>query len=679
MSTLRDLLAPSRLTHVVDVGANPITNGQAYTPPYAAMLTERLCHLTGFEPQQHALAQLLDKCGANEQYLPYAVGDGAVHTLNVTRSQGMTSLLAPDWENLKVLGRLHAAAEVVEQISFDTRRLDDILEIEHLDFLKIDIQGGELDVFQNGRTKLAECVAVQVEVAFVTFYEGQPTQGDIDAELRSQGFIPHCFAEMKKWPIAPSLLMPINQILEADIAYVRDFFHPAGMTDEQLKHLALIAHHCYGSLDLALRCVQLLEERGAVPTGTLRRYAAESVSGVPGLQLPPGPSQEAPPTNPEQIPADAHSVFDLAQKHFDEDDFTEASKLYLRRIGMGGDEQEVYLSTYRLAEAMANLGQPWQQVQDVYLRAYKFRPTRAEPLHAVARHLFEEGNYEHAYAVATRAAEIPLPVGDLLVDEEVYSWGVLDVQAACAPHVLPLSGVYQLWGRLLARVDLADDERAAIVEKRGSWVPELLKAAVAYPQEVIGDLASGTRDAEVTVSLIAGADRIATELTLNSFLHCCTDLPRVGRFLVADAGLSADDRATLAGQYKFLEFIDCGTFDTPQVLLATIRAQVGGRFWLHLGQGWQFFVPENLITRLTGVLDAEPQVAQVCVNLGDPDTVTGDCATGESVRHASDGGRYVLVDGAAAGPAMFDTERLDRSGAEPAAASLDEVLCVAAV
>lgn len=277
VSALRDLLAPARLTHVVDVGANPITNGQAYTPPYSPMLTQGLCRLTGFEPQQHALAELLGRCGPNEQYLPYAVGDGGAHTLNVTRSQGMTSLLTPDEVNLKVLGRLHAAAEVVEQIPMETRRLDDIAEIEHLDFLKIDIQGGELAVFQNGRNKLADCVAIQVEVAFVTFYEGQPTQGDIDAELRGQGFIPHCFAEMKKWPIAPSLLRPMNQILEADIVYVRDFFAPDGLSDEQLKQLALIAHHCYKSFDLALRCVGLLEERNAVEAGTLRRYTEAPV------------------------------------------------------------------------------------------------------------------------------------------------------------------------------------------------------------------------------------------------------------------------------------------------------------------------------------------------------------------------------------------------------------------
>jgi hypothetical protein len=44
------------------------------------------------------------------------------------------------------------------------------------------------------------------------------------------------------------------------------------MSEEQLKHLALVAHHCYRSFDLALRCVMLLEQRQALDAGTQQRY-----------------------------------------------------------------------------------------------------------------------------------------------------------------------------------------------------------------------------------------------------------------------------------------------------------------------------------------------------------------------------------------------------------------------
>lgn len=36
------------------------------------------------------------------------------------------------------------------------------------------------------------------------------------------------------------------------------------------------------------------------------------------------------------------------------------------------------------AEVRERLGEPWPVVQDAYLRAYEFRPTRAEPLYTIA-------------------------------------------------------------------------------------------------------------------------------------------------------------------------------------------------------------------------------------------------------------------------------------------------------
>jgi FkbM family methyltransferase len=272
LTALRDLLSPSRITHVVDIGANPLDGGK---PPYLPMLNANLCHVTGFEPQREPLLALQRQCGPNELYLPYAVGDGDPHTLRVCRASGMTSLLEPDPTTLGLFPTLQPFGVVIERVPLETRRLDDIDEIAHLDLLKIDIQGGELAVFQNGHNKLAEAVAIQTEVSFVTWYETQPPFGEVDSELRSQGFIPHCFTELRKRPIGN---FPVdggihpNQLTEADIVYVRDFAHSDVMTDEQLKHLALIAHHCYGSIDLTLRCVVLLEERQVLETGSPQRY-----------------------------------------------------------------------------------------------------------------------------------------------------------------------------------------------------------------------------------------------------------------------------------------------------------------------------------------------------------------------------------------------------------------------
>lgn len=106
-TTLSELLETARLTEVVDIGANPIDGD----PPYKPMLAAGLCKVTGFEPQEEALAKLMRTKGPNESYLPYAVGDGGIHTLNICKAEGMTSLLEPDPATLDLLTCLRISAK----------------------------------------------------------------------------------------------------------------------------------------------------------------------------------------------------------------------------------------------------------------------------------------------------------------------------------------------------------------------------------------------------------------------------------------------------------------------------------------------------------------------------------------------------------------------------------------
>jgi FkbM family methyltransferase len=270
---LADLLKPERLTSVVDVGANPI-DGE---PPYRTLLNAGLCAVIGFEPQPDALSKLNAGKGPTETYLPYVVGNGEPGVLRVCSSAGMSSLFRPDMNVATYFRGFETWGRIVKELPVETRRLDEISEIAHLDFLKIDVQGAELDVFRFGERKLASAVAIQTEVSFIPLYEEQPTFGEIDIELRRQGFVPHAFPAVKNWMIAPTFnqanpYAALNQVLEADVIYVRDFTKPNLITVEQFKHLTLIAHHCFGSFDLAVNCLHRLQERGAIASDGVDRY-----------------------------------------------------------------------------------------------------------------------------------------------------------------------------------------------------------------------------------------------------------------------------------------------------------------------------------------------------------------------------------------------------------------------
>ena len=395
----------------------------------------------------------------------------------------------------------------------------------------------------------------------------------------------------------------------------------------------------------------------------------------------------------ERNPEDARSVFFLAETSFQMDDFVDARRWYARRVEMGGCDEEVYWAMYRLAESMVELGEPWPDVQETYLKAWEFRPTRAEALYAIAFRCRVMQRYWLGYLFAQRAAETPFPEEDLFVIgyyAEIYAWRATDEQATSAFWIGKHAEAFELYRRLLARPDLPEPDRQRIATNRDFSVPAMLEAAAPYPDALVQSLCAGPGAADVTVSLVAGPDRHTTEQTLNSFLNCCLDVSRVKRFLVLDTGLSAPDRAKLLQRYGFVKFARSVLTDKPAAQLAQLRARVDGRLWLHLGEGWRFFAPENLISRLTAVLDTEPQVFQVGINFADAVKLTGATAAEEAVRRAPDAGRYLLTEAIAAGPAMFDTTRLDRAiggqisdpdpGRPPAArlrtASLDEVLCI---
>ena len=386
---------------------------------------------------------------------------------------------------------------------------------------------------------------------------------------------------------------------------------------------------------------------------------------------------------------DAHSVSMLAQVYFSAGDFANARKWFARMIEIGGSAEGTFWAMLRVAQSMEMLGEPWLDVQDAYMRAWEFRPIRAEPLYDIARHYIAEKRCELGYLFARRAAEIPLPEGDMtILNPDLYAWRATFQQLVCAYQIDEQAEAFTLSRRLLARPDIPDDDRQGIASIRDLSVPSMLEAVSSYPDVLACNLIAGPHDAEVTVSLVAGADRADVEQTLNSFLHCCTDASRAGRFLFVDVGLSAPDREILQGRYPFLGFADY----TPG---SHLRDQIHGPYWLHLDHGWQFFAPENLITRLIAVLNAEPQVFQVGINLADAVELTGISAPEHAVRRTADAGRYVLTETVARGPSMFHTARLAQAGgiggtdpdpitelARSAAtaglqtATLDEVLCI---
>lgn len=133
-------------------------------------------------------------------------------------------------------------------------------------------------------------------------------------------------------------------------------------------------------------------------------------------------------------PTNSRYQFYLAQSYFDSQQYDKAETAYIKRAEMGGWAEEVYYSIYRVAIAKALQNKPWPEVQQTFLDAYNYRPTRAEPLYHIAQVYRQKFNMPVlAYMFAKAAMDIPFPEQDILfVPDIVYNFGILDEISATA-------------------------------------------------------------------------------------------------------------------------------------------------------------------------------------------------------------------------------------------------------
>lgn len=251
----------------MDIGAAAI----AEVPLYKPLLELGLGHLHAFEGDARQINAIKAAYGERASIHQEFLFDGTMQKLHVANeASGMTSLLKPRQAALQFFNGFEGFGAIEAIKGVQTSRLDDLSALPNIDLLMMDIQGAELTVLQNGTEKLRQCIAVQLEVSYICLYENQPTFGDVDVWMRTQGYTPHCFLDVKRWSIAPTIFdnnfrVPGNQLLESDIVYIRDPLALDKLTDLQVQKMAVISHYCLHSYDLCVYWLLELFKRGLLP------------------------------------------------------------------------------------------------------------------------------------------------------------------------------------------------------------------------------------------------------------------------------------------------------------------------------------------------------------------------------------------------------------------------------
>ncbi len=187
---IRPLIKKKRPT-LFQVGANRGTEMRGMTRFWP------LANIWSFEARKDALVYLRERWGSNPRI--HLVNKAVFKTeglmdFHVTFYPGQSSLLKRNTKSK----HYHETKRVVKIIKVQTVTLDGFCErhdIETIDLLYIDIQGGELDAFK-GAAGLLERQAIHVihtEIFFMDLYQKCPQFADVRQYLEGYGYGFHRF------------------------------------------------------------------------------------------------------------------------------------------------------------------------------------------------------------------------------------------------------------------------------------------------------------------------------------------------------------------------------------------------------------------------------------------------------------------------------------------------------
>jgi FkbM family methyltransferase len=198
-------------------------------------------------------------------YLPFALGsETGEKPLYITRRVTMTSTLKPHVALLERFWDKPQHTEIVKKLIIPVHPLDTALQERNvqLDAIKIDVQGGELDILKGAANALKTSIlTAEIEVSFIDRYKDQARFWDINAFMESMGFALMDISRIKKYRHnnASEIKNPwlglgkrTGQIAFCDALYVRRYDELLRQKDKPgtaLKAILLLL--VYGKADLA--------------------------------------------------------------------------------------------------------------------------------------------------------------------------------------------------------------------------------------------------------------------------------------------------------------------------------------------------------------------------------------------------------------------------------------------
>lgn len=214
----------------------------------------------GFEPDERSSSELVSKKNYCKNYTiyKYVVSDakGDIN-LNFCRKPQVSSIYTPNKKFINLFPD-SIRFDVLEKKILEAKKLDDI-NIYNPDFVKLDIQGGELKALFGGKKTIESSFGLELEVEFLPLYDDQPLFGDISSFLSKKGFEFIDFVNLCRWERDSH--SGFGQCIFGDALYLK----PPEIVINQNKEISRISSYLailllYKRFDLIRRVFELLPE-----------------------------------------------------------------------------------------------------------------------------------------------------------------------------------------------------------------------------------------------------------------------------------------------------------------------------------------------------------------------------------------------------------------------------------
>lgn len=250
---------------IFEIGALPL---EGETEPFHQILDFfPNSKVFAFEVDKELCNRLNKQTSKNIKYYPVALGlTQETRTFYETNHPMCASLFKPNEELISNYNCMEVAY-LKSTTSVETVSLDffcDNNDIHDIDFIKIDIQGAELEVFRGGTRNLSNIIAIVSEVEFVSHYINQPLFGDVCSFLSANDLMFHKFLSMSGRSLQPVVVENnpcfATQHMWSDALFIRNVLKLAELSPDKLLKLGLIAF-IYGSPDVTFQCIKLYDEK----------------------------------------------------------------------------------------------------------------------------------------------------------------------------------------------------------------------------------------------------------------------------------------------------------------------------------------------------------------------------------------------------------------------------------